>query len=237
MRLIESEGARERRRGGMMMSVVAHAALVACAIVATTRTGRTTEVPTALPDIIYRTVPDDVRPSDGLRRSSGGEAPAGPTRPESGPTLDIPTSVPAQLPDVGVSIGDFLTRPDLGLGRTSVRGGGDDAGGAPGGGPGADGVWSAHVVEVPAAPHANNPVPAYPELLRTAGAAGRVTAEFVVDTTGRVRPGSLRIAGSTHELFAVSVRRTIPSMRFLPARAQGRAVPQLVRMPFEFEVK
>ncbi len=243
MRLIESARARERRRGGVVLSVVAHAALVALAIVATTRTGRTNEIAAPLPDIVYRTMPDDVRPADRGGPSSGGDGRSAERTPTTGgPTVDVPTTIPDRIPDLDVDVGRDIGRitrtPDVGLGRSSVGGrDGLGGGGAPGGGPGADGVWSAHVVEVPAAPHADNPVPSYPDLLRTAGAAGQVTAEFVVDSTGRVRPGTLRIVASTHELFAVSVRRTIPSMRFLPARAQGRAVPQLVRMPFVFEVR
>ena len=65
-------------------------------------------------------------------------------------------------------------------------------------------------------------VPAYPALLRSAGVAGAVLVEFVVDTLGRVEPGSLRLVHADHELFAASVRDVAPRLRFLPAEAQGR---------------
>jgi outer membrane biosynthesis protein TonB len=35
----------------------------------------------------------------------------------------------------------------------------------------------------------------------------------------------------------VSVRRTVPSFRFTPARAQGQRVAQRVRVPFEFAIE
>ena len=86
-------------------------------------------------------------------------------------------------------------------------------------------------------PDPRNAQPSYPEMLRSAGINGRVLAEFIVDSTGLVRPGSLVIVSATHELFASSVRRTVPSFRFTPARVQGRQVAQRVRVPFEFEVR
>jgi hypothetical protein len=61
-------------------------------------------------------------------------------------------------------------------------------------------------------------------------------AEFVVDSTGRVRPGSLVLVEASHPQFASSVRRVVPAYRFTPARVQGRRVAQRVRVPFEFEM-
>jgi len=238
MRLIESGRARERRRGGAVLSVVAHGTLVALAIVATTRTGRTTEVPDPVVDVIYRApLPREPREAPG-RRADG--RPATSADPVADPLpqrrIDAPIIIRDGIPDVDVDLGPIAGTPVVGLGPAPRSGGAPGAGGA-GGAPGGDGVWSAHVVEVAAAPVPGGPVPAYPELLRTAGTAGEVIAEFVVDSSGRVRPGTLQVVTSTHELFTVSVRRTVPAMRFLPARVQGRPVAQRVRMPFVFEVR
>ena len=235
MRLIESERARERRRGGAVFSVVAHGTLIALAIVATTRTGGTTEIPDAVVDVIYRAPLPSTPQQEQRRRADGHAASSRETVDPLPPRrIDAPVTIRDGIPDVDVNLGPITGTPVIGFGP-SRPGGGGEPGSA--GTPGGDGVWSAHVVEVVAAPQPGNPVPAYPELLRTAGTAGEVVAEFVVDSTGRVRPGSLHVVASTHELFTVSVRRTVPAMRFLPARVQGRAVAQRVRMPFVFEVK
>lgn len=78
--------------------------------------------------------------------------------------------------------------------------------------------------------------PGYPEMLRAAGVEGRVVVRFVVDTTGRVEPGSIAIVESAHALFERSVREVLPRLRFAPAEAAGHHVRQLVEMPFQFSL-
>ena len=80
------------------------------------------------------------------------------------------------------------------------------------------------------------PMPAFPEALRAAGLSGTVLMEFVVDTAGRVEPGSIRFVQSDHELFSTAVRAVMSRLRFLPAEVKGRRVRQLVRLPFRFDV-
>lgn len=74
----------------------------------------------------------------------------------------------------------------------------------------------------------------YPPSLRASGTSGRVVAEFVVDTSGRVEPAHFGIVSSTDPLFSAAVRESAPSARFSPARRGGRPVRQLVRLPFDF---
>jgi outer membrane biosynthesis protein TonB len=66
--------------------------------------------------------------------------------------------------------------------------------------------------------------------------AGRVVARFVVDTLGRVEPGSVQVVAADHPLFAATVREALGAMRFRPARAGGVRVRQLVELPFAFAV-
>lgn len=233
MRLLESEAAPERRPGGTTASMVLHAALIAGAVAAGARHApvqREVDIP---PEFIYRA--PTPAPEPRIARSGGSTGASTTTR-----TVAVPTTVPDGLPVVNLTV-DVPTGPamDVTLGRTSgpVEGG---FGGTPGGGygaPDAGGAWDALTVEVPVVPDARNPSPTYPEMLRTAGMTGRVVAEFVVDSTGRVRAGSLVIVEATHDLFASSVRRTVPSFRFTPARVRGQRVAQRVRVPFEFEVR
>ena len=76
--------------------------------------------------------------------------------------------------------------------------------------------------------------PIYPEQLRLGGVQGGVTVRFVVDTTGRIEPGSLFVVGATHPLFAAAVRDAAPDMIFQPAVRTGRPVRQQVIQSFQF---
>lgn len=78
--------------------------------------------------------------------------------------------------------------------------------------------------------------PSYPSRMRDAGIVGEVLAQFVVDTRGRVEPGTLTILVTTHEDFTEAVRKALPKMRFLPAENQGVLVRQLVQQPFGFAI-
>lgn len=76
--------------------------------------------------------------------------------------------------------------------------------------------------------------PKYPDSLFAAGAPGRVVAEFVVDTLGRVEQDTFGIVQSTHPQFSESVRRAVFDAHFAPASNQGKLVRQVVQLPFKF---
>lgn len=81
------------------------------------------------------------------------------------------------------------------------------------------------------------PVPAYPELLRQAGIQGRVVLEAVVDTAGRVDPGSMTVVSATNPGFVAPARQALAATLFRPGRVHGRAVPVRVRLPVEFTLR
>lgn len=110
-------------------------------------------------------------------------------------------------------------------------------GGPSAGSPSADGPHTAYTVDRPVQPRDGNPVPRYPAVLASAGVEGTVTAQFVVDTLGAVERGSIRLARSTHVLFADAVTATLQHMRFVPAQAGGRMVRQLVEQSFQFTIR
>jgi protein TonB len=239
MRLLESSGGRTRSGAGATMSVVVHAAIIAATAIGTARAHDAVAPPPErlipIPPYIYdppRAAPPTTNVATGPRRpdpvAQGERVLAVPTVIRDGlPPIDLDVKVPidGRTP---VTIGGPSTRGEVsgGFGGAPAYGAAD-----------ASGTWEAHTVEVPVVPDARNPQPAYPEMLRTAGIEGRVVVEFVVDSTGRVRGGSLAVVEASHELFTSSVRRTLPSLRFTPARVQGRRVAQRVRVPFEFEVR
>jgi TonB family protein len=78
------------------------------------------------------------------------------------------------------------------------------------------------------------PAPRYPKALDAVGVEGQVTLEFVIDTTGRVQPASIRVLRSTHEAFEAEARRAMASAVFHPATFSNRPVRQLTRQSIRF---
>jgi periplasmic protein TonB len=78
--------------------------------------------------------------------------------------------------------------------------------------------------------------PRYPDALRSVSVTGEVQVRYIVDTRGRVEPGSIQVLSATHKLFADAVRAALLESRFRPAEAGGRAVRQLVEQPFIFKL-
>ena len=80
-----------------------------------------------------------------------------------------------------------------------------------------------------------HPSPVYPATLRSTGVQGEVLAMFVVDSSGRVLDGSLKIVRSTDSLFTEAVRSTVAGMRFDPPELNGKKIRQLVQQAFIFD--
>jgi len=81
------------------------------------------------------------------------------------------------------------------------------------------------------------PLPAYPEPLRQAGIEGRVVLEAVVDTLGRVEPGSVIAVTAGQPGFMAAARQALAATLFRPARVHGRAVRVRVRVPIDFMLR
>jgi len=78
------------------------------------------------------------------------------------------------------------------------------------------------------------PVPEYPERLRKQRVQGTVIVSAIVDTTGRVEPGSIKVATTPHEDFVPAVHRYLKGVRFSPGRIHGRLMRVCVVMPISF---
>jgi protein TonB len=63
-----------------------------------------------------------------------------------------------------------------------------------------------------------------------------VEAQFVVDTTGRVDLGTVKILRSSHPAFRTSVEVALAGMLFRPAWRGFRRVRQLVEQRFAFRL-
>jgi TonB family protein len=96
-----------------------------------------------------------------------------------------------------------------------------------------DAVYFDFQVEKQAVPLPSNAPPHYP-IVHFLGMQGSVLAEFIVDTTGRVLPGSVRVMRTANEQLDQPVLNAVRSMRFEPATIHGRRVKELLEMTFTF---
>jgi TonB family protein len=221
---------RRRSPGWTLASSMAHIAVIGGAIVATTRPTTVAAVTAVPQDTIIFVKP--VPPSRGTPPATvtGTTAPPVPRTP---PPIDVrvPRIETTFDPSKPVTASQGAQDPfGPGLQTSATPYGGDHVA-APGG------VFTGASVDRIAAQLGGNPTPEYPRSLRTSALEGDVLVTFVVDTTGRVAPGSITIVQSTHELFADAVRRWLPRTRYSPAEIRGAKVKQLVQQRIEFSMQ
>ena len=82
-------------------------------------------------------------------------------------------------------------------------------------------------VSCPAVAEEENPRPNPPA--GTPAHIGDVGVEFIVDTLGRVEPGTIRVMPSVHRALADSVRAAVSRWHFQPAEIDGILVRQIVQ--------
>ncbi len=99
-----------------------------------------------------------------------------------------------------------------------------------------DRVYFEFQVEKPVVPLPSVMGPRYPTELKAMNVQGEVLAQFIVDTTGRMRPGTFKTLRATDPAFVESVRLFVSGARYRPAEIGGLRVPQLVQQPFKFEL-
>lgn len=230
--LMESKACRQRRTGGVAMSVAAHLAIVG-AVTAMTVPKPRAERPKV--DVYpVRIANDPPPPPTEVRRTT-----TSPPRP--GPfnrTIDIRLTVPQisdRLPPIDVAHGPPLD-------SLLLNSGGSGGGGDPRGQLGRLDVagdtlgareWRGTEALMRVIAQAK---PRYPESLRQAAIEGRVLVRFKVDTLGLIDPASVTIVSSTHDLFSRAVLSALGGFRFRPAEVNGHRVVALAEMPFEFAI-
>jgi len=91
--------------------------------------------------------------------------------------------------------------------------------------------------EVQERPHlTSGPPVTYPAPLLLSRISGRVVLEAVIDTTGRVEDGTLRVIESSDARFNQAAKDYARAARFTPGRIAGRAVRVRFEMPVEFKL-
>ncbi len=74
----------------------------------------------------------------------------------------------------------------------------------------------------------------YPTALKASGIGGEVSAQYVVDKTGRVDMRTFKVLKSSGPEFTAAVKAALPTWRFDAAVVRGTRVAQLVQQAFEF---
>jgi len=223
--LVESQRRLERHGRGMASSVVVHAVVIGLAWYGTAgaivRSGPEIVASMPLPPL----APAHPTPTSGRSGASGGIAPA-PTIPTRLPPIPV-GPVTVRVPDAPWD--SLVAAPnDWGSGRHADGRSGSQR-------PGTGEVF--RTVDVMAVPEAGNPAPVYPTMLRDAGVEGSISAQFVVDSTGRVAAPSITFLDGGNALFQQSVRRALEGARFSPALVDGRAVRVLMAQTFQFRLR
>ena len=144
------------------------------------------------------------------------------------PVLDIPTSIPP------VNLNDrFDARDYTGVGKPGGRHDGIVT--ADSASTHSETYLAAEVDEAVVA--VLIPAPRYPAALRAAAIEGEILAQYVVDTTGRIQPGSWKVLRASHDGFREAAREAVEAGRFKPARIAGRPVRQLVQQSIRFTIQ
>jgi TonB family protein len=76
----------------------------------------------------------------------------------------------------------------------------------------------------------------YPRTARLAGLNGSALVQFVVDTSGRAKPGSITCMHATYKDFADAAVAVVKTMEFIPATLEGHKIEQLVQYPIDFKL-
>jgi outer membrane biosynthesis protein TonB len=98
----------------------------------------------------------------------------------------------------------------------------------------------AAMVSEPAEPPQLRPgstMPAFPDEVHRDGYQGLVVLAFVVDTLGRVVPETAEVVRSTDPALSRWGCRVVGTLRFAPARHEGRPVFAQAMQPFTYSAK
>jgi TonB family protein len=76
----------------------------------------------------------------------------------------------------------------------------------------------------------------YPRNAQLAGVSGSALVQFVVDTAGRAKPGSITCIQATYKDFADAATAVVKTMEFTPAELEGHKIEQLVEYPIDFKL-
>jgi TonB family protein len=226
--LPESGRKKKKGLGQTATSFLLHGLLIYAAVKATAGAAETLE--TRLKDTTMVFL-EDVKPAPPPPPQENQIVSANPP-PQGFQTVVPPTEIPTEIPPVNLNE-RFDPKDFTGKGAE----GGIAAGVA--GGTGAVPTVAGEVflaAEVQDVPTFVTPIqPRYPPAMQAAGIPGRVTVQYVVDTTGHMEPESFKSMSATNPAFVEPTREALLHALFKPGRANGKVVRVLVQQNITFK--
>jgi protein TonB len=227
--LIESKQKGQRTIGQTILSVLVHGAIIFGAVKATQGVAESINNRPIDTTMVFLKPPEppppppDQPPPDVIVSQN--------PPPKGFQTVVAPTDIPKDIPPVDLNEKPFDPKDFTGKGVE----GGIAAGIVGGTGPVTGEVFLEAQLDDPVQP-ISIPTPRYPPVLQSAGIAGAVDLQYVVDTTGHAEPGSFKVLKTTHPAFVEPAREAISKGVFKPAKFKGQPVRQLVQQRISFKV-
>ena len=229
--LIESKQKRFNSWGQSVVSMVLHGVIIFAAVKATTGAAEQLREILQDPTMVFLKPPEPPPPPENVPPPPDAIVTANPP-PQGFQTVVPPDNIPKEIPPVNLNerfnAADFSGKGVEGGIATGIVGGT---------GPvtvEAETYLEAEVDDPVAILSA--PKPRYPPVMQSAGIAGRVEVQYVVDTTGHAEPSSWKVLRSSNKAFEEPAREAIMKAVFKPARIRGSAVRQLVQQAISFNI-
>jgi protein TonB len=227
--LIESKQKGHRTVGQSALSVVVHGLIVFGAIKATQGVAETIKNRPVDTTMVFLKPPPPPPPPPNQPPPDVVVAANPP--PKGFQTVVAPTDIPKDIPPIDLTEKPFDPTDFTGKGVE----GGVAAGVVGGTGPVSGEVFLEAQLDDPVQP-ISIPTPRYPPVLQSAGIAGAVDLQYIVDTTGHAEPASFKVMKTTHPAFVEPAQEAIRKGVFKPAKFKGQPVRQLVQQRISFKV-
>jgi protein TonB len=226
--LLESKSKKQRTFGQTILSVALHGLLIFAAVKATQGVAESVKDRPVDTTMVFLKPPEPPPPPPPPPPEQVVVSTNPP--PKGFQTVVAPTDIPKDIPPIDLKQKAFDPKDFTGKGveggiATGVVGGTGDVKAE---------VFTEAQLDDPVSP-ISIPQPRYPPVLESAGIAGRVVVQFIVDTTGHAEPNSIKVMETNHQLFVESAKESISKAVFKPARYHGRPVRQLVQLPISFK--
>ncbi|MGE5231491.1 MAG: energy transducer TonB [Deltaproteobacteria bacterium] len=226
--LLESKARKQRTFGQTLMSVALHGLIIFAAVKATQSAAESVKDKPVDTTMVFLKPPEAPPPPPPPEQVVVANPP-----PKGFQTVVAPTDIPKDIPPIDLKQKAFDPKDFTGKGVE----GGVSTGVVGGTGPvdvKAE-VFTEAELDDPVQ-QINIPPPRYPPVLQSAGIAGSVDVQYIVDTTGHAEPSSFKVLKSTHQAFEEPAREAIMKGVFKPAKFRGRLVRQLVQQRISFKI-
>ncbi len=230
--LIESKAKKQRSTAGTVTSVILHGVLLSAAVYATAQATIEAEKPKEEKVEFVEMKDEPPPPKNEPPPPPPPEAVAAPPPPKGFQVLTAPVEIPDIIPKVDLSKKVIDEADFSGKGVAGGTSKGDpNVKAAP---IGDNQTYFEFQVEKQAAQIPGSIQLRYPSILQSQNVEGKVTVQFVVDTTGRAEMNSWKVLETSNELFSSAAKDAVRNAKFYPAEVGGRKVRQLVQLPLAF---